>query len=74
MMIEGRENFRLPLEPADPLMIAAEFIGKNLDGHVALQPGIASAVNLAHPAFAQQRKDFKRAQLCAGCQRHLPRI
>jgi hypothetical protein len=42
---------------------------ENLDRHFAAQSGVASAIDLAHPAGAQQRDDFVGAEQSADCAR-----
>jgi hypothetical protein len=43
---------------------------KNLDGDIAAEAGILSAVNLAHAALANERQDLVTTELCAGRQGH----
>ena len=47
---ELRDGTRLALEALLQVGTGDEVSGKNFDGHVAAQPGIASAVHLAHAA------------------------
>ena len=54
-MIEGREQARLALEPADPVGIVRERRGQDFHGDVALEARIGRAIDLAHPACAQER-------------------
>ena len=43
---------------------------RNLDRDHAIQPCIASFVDLTHPSSAKERDDFIRPQSSCGCQRH----
>ena len=61
-MAQSSQDLRLLLEAAQPLFLSAEFGGQNLDGDRAVEPRIASAVNLAHAALADQAVDLVRAQ------------
>src|SRR5687767_13358980 len=45
-------------EPRDAIRVVGKRIGKNLDRDVAIELRIASAVDLAHAAGAEQRVDF----------------
>ena len=44
--------------------------GKNLDRDLAMQLGVAGAIDLAHTANAERADDLVRADVCAGRQRH----
>ena len=59
-MIERGEHPGLALEAGQPLRIAHEERRQDLDRHVAPEPGVVGAVDLAHPAFAEQRPDLIR--------------
>jgi hypothetical protein len=47
-----------------------ELRGGNFDRDVAIQPRVSGSVHLAHAALADGRKDFVRAEFCAGRKRH----
>ena len=53
-MIQRREHFRFALKPADAIRIARELVRQDFDRNLALQFRIASAIHLAHAAFAEQ--------------------
>jgi hypothetical protein len=59
----GRAGFAL--ETGDAVRVARQGGGQYLDGHLALQPRIAGAPDLAHPAPAQQLHNLEVAQLGA---------
>jgi hypothetical protein len=50
------------LKPADPVGIASEGSGEDLERNVTTEPWVASAVHLAHSARADERKDLVRTQ------------
>ena len=43
---------------------------QHLDGDVAIQPSVARAIDFAHPAGAERRDDFIRAESSARNQAH----
>ena len=48
----------------------AELFRGSLDGNDAVQTRVASAINLAHPAFADEFENLVGSQPGAGCQHH----
>ena len=75
-VIQRRSGSRFLLEALKPAGIGRGIGGKNLDRDVAPKPRVATAIDLAHPARAEQRKDFVGTEMDTGCQRHevtLPR-
>ena len=64
-MIERRQDVRLALEPGTALGIAMKGVGKDLDRDVAMQPGVACAIDLTHSAFAQLGEDPVRTDILA---------
>ena len=67
-MIQRREHLRLAAEPRQPIGVAGHARRQDLHGHVAAQPRIAGAIDLAHPAAAQQRDDLIRPDPISGSQ------
>jgi len=63
-MIKGRHGAHFAVEA----LIKA--LGRDLDGHVAAGARVVCAVDLAHPAFADQRDDLVGAKFVASRQRH----
>ena len=57
-VIQRRQRARLALEARQPIRIGREQIGQHLDGDVALEPGVARAIHLAHSAGADRRDDL----------------
>jgi len=70
-MGERRDGLRLPLEPRMRGRIRSERRRQNLDGDLAMQPGIVCPIDLAHPTGAERRQDFVGAQPGTGGQRHV---
>ena len=63
-MIQGRDGAGFALEAF------GELLGGNFDGDVAVQAGIARAVDFAHPAGSDGGENFIRPEAGAGGQRH----
>ena len=63
-MIEGRGSLRFDFEASQALRIARPEIGKDLNGHIALERGVAGAIYLAHSPCAEGGDDFIGIQLC----------
>ena len=59
-MFQGGKRLRFPLEAGKPLGITGEGVGKYLEGNLAVQPGVAGAIHLAHSARAKRRDDLVR--------------
>ena len=56
-MVERREHPRFALEAREPLGIRREDVRQDLDRDVAPELRVARAIDLAHPARAERRKD-----------------
>ena len=69
-VVERRQNPRFALEPCEPVLIRREQPWQNLDRDLAMQLGIARAVDLAHAACAQLREDLIGTESCADIERH----
>ena len=69
-MIERRGGLRFLREPRDAIRHARELGRQHLDGDLAMQPRIASAVDLAHGAGANAIDDLVRTEPSAGKQSH----
>ena len=61
-MIERREHARFALEPGETVRIRRKGGRQHLDRHIAAQRRIARPVHLAHPAFANSRRNHVRSQ------------
>ena len=76
-MIQSRRGFCFYFESLQPLRIRQDELRQDFDGHVALQPGIARAVYLAHAARPKGREYFILTESCArgqghGCRNYSP--
>jgi hypothetical protein len=69
-MIQGREGLGLSCESCQPFSVAREEIGQDLDGDVAVQPGISGSIDLAHAAGTECGDDLIRADAGAGSEPH----
>ena len=69
-MAERRDDTRLALEARERLLVLGEPLRQHLDRDVALQPGVAGAIDLAHPARADRRQDLVGSQARAGGEGH----
>lgn len=67
-MVQRCQHLRLALKPSEAVGISREGIRKNLDGHVAVEPRVAGAIDLVHAAGAERRENFVRAEARAGSQ------
>ena len=64
-VIQRGERSRLLLEPRAAVRVVRDRIGQHLDRDRTSQPGIVRAINLSHPAGAEQALDAERPQLAA---------
>jgi hypothetical protein len=56
----------LAIEAIDGLLIGRDGVGQHLDGHVAIEARVASAVHLAHPSRPKCCDDLVRTKAGAG--------
>jgi hypothetical protein len=70
-MIERREDLGLALKAGDAFRIACEGVGQHLDRDVTLQPRVAGAVHLAHPAGAEKAENLEGTDAGAGHEGHV---
>ena len=68
-VVQCGDRPRFLLEAAQPIGIGGKRLGEHLDRDVTPQTRVAGTIYLAHPAGAERRDDFKRAELGAGGQR-----
>jgi hypothetical protein len=65
-MVEGGEHLRFSAEPCDAITIKREGLRQDLQREIAIELGVARAIDLAHP-FAEQGHDFRtRRRECLG--------
>ena len=65
-MIQGRERLRFTLKASDTFGIVGERLGQDLDRDVAIEPRIARAIHLAHPAHADLGRDLVGTETSTG--------
>ena len=69
-MVQRGEDFRFAIEASEAVGVVGEGPGENFDGGVAVELGVAGAVDFAHAARAQGREDSVVAELVAWGERH----
>src|SRR5262249_25617298 len=69
-MVERREDLCLALKAREAIGICCERIGKDLQGDVAIELGIARAIHFSHPACPDRGENFIGAEPRACAQRH----
>ena len=70
LMVERCEHVRLALESRCAIDTADARVADDFQRHVAMELGVARAIDLPHTAGAHERDDFVRAESRAGKQRH----
>ena len=73
-MVERREHLRLAFEAREPVGIAREELGKDLQRDVTIELRVTRTIDLAHAACAECRDDLVGAEARAGGQRHESRL
>ena len=63
-------DWRLLCEAMQAFGIGRETGWEDFDGDIAAQPRVAGAIDFTHPARAERRENFVRAQAGAGRKRH----
>jgi hypothetical protein len=61
-MAQLRDRFGFAVESRAEGFVPGQIRGQDLDGHRALEAGVAGLVDLAHAALAQRRDDLVRTQ------------
>ena len=57
-MVQRGEDFRFALKPGEAFRIVGERLWQHLQRHVPVELGVAGAIHLTHPAFADLGGDF----------------
>src|ERR1019366_3085482 len=57
-MVERGQKLRLAPEARHAVRVAREGLGQHLDRHLAAEPRVLRAINLAHPALPERSEDF----------------
>lgn len=72
-MRQGGDRLGFALEPLERIAVLRQMVGQHLEGHVAIEPRVARAIDLAHAPGAKQRRDFVGAEPAANGKRHVRR-
>ena len=72
-MVQGSRRAGLLLEALQAIGVGRRRSWQHLDRHVAIEPRVAAAVDLAHPARPEERHDLVAAEPSAGSQWHARR-
>jgi hypothetical protein len=67
---ETRDGLGLAFESRPHLGVGRQVLGQHLDRHVAPEPRVPRAVNLAHTARSDRSEDFVRAETGSESKRH----
>src|SRR3990172_12500608 len=62
---------RFSLEPSKPLIVLGEFLGKNLDGDIASELRVPSAVDFAHGPGSEWSDNLVGAETSARAEAHV---
>src|SRR5688500_6183744 len=73
-MIERGQYAGLAVEPSSTVGVGQPYLGQDLDRHVASEPRVAGAIDLAHASGPEERDDFIRADVAACTHGHLNRM
>ena len=60
-MVERGHEPRLALEPFEPLRVLGCVVGKEFNGHITPETGVAGAIDFPHPAGAEPADDLVSA-------------
>ncbi len=69
-VIERGDRPRLALEAPEAVRVAGQGLGQDLDRHLAAEPRVARAVDLAHPPGPDEAEDLVRPEPHAGRKWH----
>jgi hypothetical protein len=69
-VVEGGNRPRLALEALAQGGVVGDVRRQDLDGHAAIQPRVACAIDFAHPPGGEQSQDLVGTESRAGRQRH----
>ena len=70
-MVERGQRLGFALEARDAFGVGGERLWQHLDGDLAIELGIARAIDLTHPAHAKQRADLVRAEASTCSESHV---
>ena len=69
-MVQARDGPGFALEALETGWVGSHVGGKDLEGHVAIEPSVPGAVHLAHASGADEGVDFVRTKPRAGGEGH----
>ena len=69
-MIQRRQELGFALEPRETICVAREFFRKDFNGNVAIELGVARAVDLAHTTFTDGLQDLVVREFLTSFERH----
>jgi hypothetical protein len=69
-MVQAGYHLRFTVEARTPDGVVSDAGRKNLDRDVAVQPGVARAIDLAHAASSDRRDDFVGPETIANSKGH----
>ena len=55
-MVQAGEDLGFPLEPGQPLRIAGERLGQDLQGDIAVELRVSGAIDLPYPTFPDESR------------------
>jgi len=64
-MVEAGDGTSFALESFAQLGPVGQMIRQDLDGHGAVEAGVACAIDFAHPSRAQRRENLVRPEFCS---------
>ncbi len=67
-VVEGGKDFRLALEPSQPLRVLGELIGQDFDRDIPAELCVSCPIDFTHPAFADGLQDLVVGESLAGCE------
>ena len=70
-MLEPRDRLRFAQKSSTRVRVARKMLEQYLDGDCAAEPRVASFVDLAHPAGADERDNLVVTQAFASRERHV---
>ena len=69
-VVERGNGARFALEAGAALGVSTEAVGKDFDGDIAVQAGVPSAIDLAHPARTNGARDLIGSETVSRFPRH----
>jgi hypothetical protein len=70
-MVQAGEELGFALEAGHAFRVSADSLGKDLDGDLAFETGVAGAVHFAHSPDAEQADDLVSAETCTRRDGHI---